>query len=361
MIDGVDPLDPFLRGEIERGAMPGAAWWVGSPRNVVAQGASGLAAREPRPVPLRSSTPFDLASLTKPLATALLAVILDRERLLSLDATIASVLPELSGSSFGQATLRDVAAHRAGLPAWMPLYLSGATSEAYLATIARCERAAPPGATVYSDLGYLLLGFAVERASGSPLDRQFDERIARPLGLARCGFASASRSFADAAATEEDRAYERALALPAGLSHGPRTKIGRGEVHDGNAWGLGGVAGHAGLFGTAADVAAIALAILDPGLLGLAQDALRPMLHSVAEGRGFRTVGFVRAADSETVGGVLPDDAVGHLGFTGTSVWIDTGRSRVYVLLTNRVHPRVPEASFVPTRRGFHALAAALP
>jgi CubicO group peptidase (beta-lactamase class C family) len=139
-----------------------------------------------------------------------------------------------------------------------------------------------------------------------------------------------------------------------------REEIPRGQVHDGNAWGLGGVAGNAGLFGTAADVAAIALAILDPRRLGLEAGALDPMLRPVAEGAGIRTVGFIRARDAESVRGVLPDDAVGHLGFTGTSLWIDVARPRVYVLLTNRVHPRVPREPFTDTRRGFHRVAAGL-
>ena len=123
---------------------------------------------------------------------------------------------------------------------------------------------------------------------------------------------------------------------------------------------MGGVAGHAGLFGTAADVAAIALAILEPRRLGLNAGSLVPMLRPVAEGAGIRTVGFIRAADAESVRGVLPDDAVGHLGFTGTSLWIDVKRPRVYVLLTNRVHPEVPKEPFTTTRRAFHALASTL-
>lgn len=359
MSDGGDPLGRCLREEIVRGAMPGAAFWVGDGRSVVT-GVAGDATLEPAPVPVRVDTPFDLASLTKPLATALLATMLDQEGRLSLETPLAAVFPELNASPFDSATLRDAAAHRAGFPAWVPLYRIGRTRDAYLEAIARCERRGPTGATLYSDLGYVLLGFAVERATGDSLDRVFEERIARPLSLLRCGFGSAARPFDDAAATERERSYERALAgaAPSDRASGP---VPRGEVHDGNAWGLNGVAGHAGLFGTAADVAAIALAILDPRRLGLAPEALDAMLHPVADGVGVRTVGFVTAVDSESVRGILPDGAVGHLGFTGTSLWIDRARPRIYVLLTNRIHPEVPSGPFTPTRREFHALAAALP
>ena len=341
--------------------MPGASWWVGDHRGAVATGVSGLAAREPAPRPVRDDTPFDLASLTKPLATALLATILDREGVFSLDRPLGEVFEELRQTAFGPATLRDAAAHRAGFPAWVPLYLSGTTRDDYVAAIARCQPARPRGETLYSDLGYVLLGISVERATGMPLDRVFEARVARPLALARCGYPSASRLFPDAAATSRDRSYEREFAGIAENSDRFRAEVPPGQVNDGNAWGLGGVAGHAGLFGTAADVAAIALALLDPPRLGLPEDALDVMLLPVADGEHGRTVGFLRALDSDSVRGVLPDDAVGQLGFTGTSVWIDKALPRAYVLLTNRVHPRVPKEPFTSTRRAFHALAAALP
>jgi CubicO group peptidase (beta-lactamase class C family) len=324
-------------------------------------GAHGQAAIEPDPIPLRMETPFDLASLTKPLATALIATILEREGRLSLDAPLASTFPELSASPFGRASLRDAAAHQAGFVAWAPLYLAGTTREAYLAAIAASPRDGAPGDTLYSDLGYVLLGFAVERAGGAPIDRLFEDRIARPLGLTRCGFAGTTGTFADAAATERHRSFEQGLAGPHARCDHVLTDVRRGQVHDGNAWGLGGVAGHAGLFGTATDLAAIAAALLDPRRIGLESRDLDAMFHPVSPRAGSRTIGFLRAKDSDSVRGVLPDDAVGHWGFTGTSLWIDAARPRVYVLLTNRIHPRVPQEPFTATRRAFHVSASALP
>jgi CubicO group peptidase (beta-lactamase class C family) len=353
-----DPLGAFLAAEVRRGAMPGAAWWVGDGRGAIAAGVGGYAALHPDRVPLGKETPFDLASLTKPLATALLATILDREGTLRLETPMGAIFPELLTSPWGEPTLRDAASHRAGFPAWSALYVEGTTREAYVKAIASCERRAASGETLYSDLGYILLGFAVEKAAGAPLDRLFAERIARPLGLTRCGFAGRTGSFADAAATESGNAYERVLAGPTARADRFRAEIPRGQVHDGNAWGLGGVAGHAGLFGTAQDVASIALAILEPQRIGLDPGALDPMLRPVGEGAGVRTVGFVLAQDAESVRGILPDAAVGHWGFTGTSLWIDTARPRIYVLLTNRVHPVVPREPFTATRREFHRLAA---
>ncbi len=360
MTGGPDRLRTLVVAEIARGAMPGAAWWVGDGDGAIAQGWAGHAAVEPDLSPLTPDTPFDLASLTKPLATAALATLLEREGRLRLDANMGALFPALSPSPFSGATLRDAAAHRAGFPSWLPLSMAGNTRDAYLAQIAACARRGRPGETLYSDLGYILLGFAVEDAGAATLDALFDRRIVRPLALRRCGFAGRGGAFVDAAATELAGAYERDLAGAAARPDRFRKEIRRGEVHDGNAWGLGGVAGHAGLFAPAGDVAALALAILDPRRLRLPAGALDVMLRPVVAGEGARTFGFLRASDAESVRGILPDDAVGHAGFTGTSLWIDAARPRVYVLLTNRVHPRVPAEPFTATRRAFHELAAAL-
>ena len=338
--------------------MPGAAWWVGRADAVTSRGAAGLAALEPRPRAAVESTPFDLASLTKPLATAILALMLERDGLLDLDAPLAAAFAPLAGSPYADATLRDAATHRAGFPAWRPLYLAGHRREDYVRAIASVEPGSARGRTLYSDLGYLLLGFAIESAGSESLERQFQERIGGPLRLVRAGFDAGSGRFRDAAATERGNVYERSIAGAGAAPEHFREELICGVVHDGNAWGIGGVAGHAGLFAPASDVAAIASAILEPVRLGLPARALDAMLVP-AEGSG-RTFGFALARETESVRGLLPDAAVGHLGFTGTSVWIDGERPRIYVLLTNRVHPQVASREFAPTRRGFHALAAAL-
>ena len=331
--------------------MPAAQWWVGGPDGPASTGALGGEVTE--------GTPFDLASLTKPLVTSLLAILLEREGRLPLASTLGSLFPELRATPYGPATLRDVACHRAGFPAWRALYLEGVTREDYVRAIAGTPPDVASGTTLYSDLGYLLLGFAVERAGGAALDRLFEERVARPLGLSRCGFPGRSDRFRDAAPTERGNAYERHLASAEDDDPRFRRDLIRGTVHDGNAWGLGGVAGHAGLFGTATDVARIALAILEPPRFGRPRGVFEAMLAPPA-GNGGRTLGFLTAASTESVRGILAADAVGHFGFTGTSLWIEPRALRVYVLLTNRVHPAVPTADFVPTRRAFHAAAASL-
>ncbi len=349
----------FLAKRIAKGRMPGAVWWIEGPGGPADHGAVGRSAVEPSVAPLTEETPYDLASLTKPLCTALLLVLLEQERSLDLSSPAGYFLDELHGSAAGEASLLSLACHAAALPAWKPLYLHSFTLEGYLARIAEEPLACRPGGVLYSDLGYIVLGAVLERVTGMPLDRLFEERIAGPLGLERVGFAVGADRFADAAAAELGNEYEREMAGDAGKDFSWRSSVIRGEPHDGNAWALGGVAGHAGLFGTVAGVLAIAREMLRPGPLALGP-AARGRLLAPAPGSKDRTVGFVTAGGSSAARGLLPAEAPGHTGFTGTSLWLDPNGGRIFVLLTNRVHPTVPRRDFQSVRRGFHRLAMRL-
>jgi CubicO group peptidase (beta-lactamase class C family) len=348
------PIRKFLSTRIEEGWMPGAAWWVEGPRGPIDRGATGWAAIEPERIPLDESTPFDLASLTKPLCTALLLMLVQRDQHLEVGQPVSRWLAAMRGSAFSQVSLFDLATHRGGLPAWRPLYVHAADRQGYLERISREVPAVPAGETLYSDLGYLLLGMAIEEATGQRLDQLFHDRIGRALGDPRIGFAAGD--YADSAATECGNSYERLLAGTEGAGHAWRTAILRGEVHDANAWGLGGVAGHAGLFGTIEAVAAVTRELLHATKLPL-RDRERDGLLRPLPGTGGRTVGLVAAAHSRAARGVLPALAPGHTGFTGTSVWLDPASGRFYVLLTNRVHPVVERRDFQSIRRAFHRLA----
>ena len=332
--------------------MPGATWWIGDPRTVDDAGAVGRAAVLPRGEDAVVDTVYDLSSLTKPLCTALLAVLLEADGVLDLEAPLEEALPDVRGAPVARASLCELAMHRSGLPAWQPLYLAGCDRAAVLGAILAAPLTAPR--PTYSDLGYLLLGWAVERAGGDSLEVLFARRVATPLGLAATRFAARGREIAGAAPTEDGNEHERQLAGPAGEGFPFRRGIIRGEVHDGNAWWLGGVAGHAGLFGTAAEVAAIACEILAPTRLPLTEAARARLLHRARDGR---TAGFGLASHVRAASGVLPDDAPGHTGFTGTSVWLIPAEPRVLVLLTNRVHPRVDPRGIAPVRRTFHEIA----
>lgn len=339
--------------------MPGACWWVSDRGRPISHGAVGSALVGPGSERVDESTPFDLASLTKPLVTATLLVLLEQEGQLDLEAPLDSLLGEAKGTPVGPRSLLSLATHTAGLAPWLPLFLYASSGDGYADQILKQAPAVPAGKTLYSDPGYILLGVALERVTRRRLDELFDERIARPVGLVRTGFAAGGREFPDAAATERGNHYERALAGESGAGHRWRDAIPRGEVHDANAHGLGGVAGHAGLFGTAEEVVRLGNEILRPNVLPIDARA-RERLLRVAPPSDGRTVGMVTAAWSSAGRGVFPDDAPGHTGFTGTSLWLDPAAERCYVLLTNRVHPRVPARDFQRVRRGFHRLAVRL-
>jgi CubicO group peptidase (beta-lactamase class C family) len=354
-----DLLERYLEARVAEGWMPGAVWRVEGPSGPISRGSVGSATIEPSPEETGESTPYDLASLTKPLATALLLVLFEQERMLELTAPVASFLPELASAPVGQSSLLALAAHTSGLAAWSPLYLRGSSQSDYVAEIARHPLVCAPGQTLYSDLGYILLGAVLERVARARLDRLFETRIARPLALPRLGFATHAHRFPDAAATEAGNQHERSMAGDAGAGYRWRAHLLRGEAHDLNAFALQGIAGHAGLFGTAEEVVRVGQEMLAPRSLPLGREA-RDRLLCPAFQNTTRTVGMVGAQGSRAGRGILPAGAPGHTGFTGTSLWLDPHGQNVFVLLTNRVHPRVAKREFQLVRRGFHRLALAL-
>jgi CubicO group peptidase (beta-lactamase class C family) len=349
-----EEITRFLGSRVAEGWMPGAAWWVEARGRVVSRGATGLAQCEPLAATAGEDTPYDAASLTKPLATGLLLALLEGEGVLDGAEPVERWIEEARGTPLAAVSLLELARHEGGLPAWGPLYLRSRDRSGYLRQIASSARSADRGRCIYSDLGYIALGVALERALDVSLDRSFDGRIARPLGLPRAGFLGNGRTFADAAATERGNAYERTLAGQAGESFAWREGVIRGEVHDGNAWGLGGVAGHAGLFLTAEEAATIAREMLAPRRLALGPRGRTSLL--VAPSPGARSAGFVPAARSSAARGILPDVSPGHTGFTGTSLWLEPTVGGIYVLLTNRVHPVVARRDFQRLRRAFHRI-----
>ncbi len=358
-------IETFLRDRITAADFPGAAYLVAQGETILAEGALGRAVVEPEIIPAGLATLYDLASLTKPLATALITILLRRDGTLRLEDRVAQHLPEwIGGDQRDDITLQDLLLHRSGLPAWAPLYIHASDRSGRVAWLRRVPLRAAPGVGVgYSDLGYILLGFALEGMTGRSLETLFAERVTGVLGIADLLFRPAEKERRRIAATEAGNARERQLAGPDGDRYnGWRTGVIWGEVHDHNAWTLGGVAGHAGLFGTARAVHALALQFLDRGE-GLLATHDREMfrVNQTPGGEEDRSVGFQLASTRGcAAAGALPGSAFGHTGFTGTSLWIDAERGRVYILLTNRVHPRVREFSMNAVRRDFHRLAATL-
>ncbi|WP_309572994.1 serine hydrolase [Deinococcus sp.] len=293
------------------GGLPGAALGVVDAHGKTATLVLGLAQREPVTIPLTEDHAFDLASLTKPLFTAREVLRAVAAGNLDLDDDLGRYLPELAwmqDTPLRARTLRQLLTHTAGLPAWAPLYTWGDAATIRARVLQEPWAMKEPGEVVYSDVGYMLLGRVLERIHGRSL-REFT----LDQGLTFTPDAAQSVS------TERCAWRERLLC---------------GEVHDENAGALGGVSGHAGLFGTLGGVLRQAELILRGGWLPpAAQDAaLRP----AAPGR---TLTFVQAQPGWSGGSLASPHAVGHTGFTGTGLWVDHARRLGWVLLTNRVHP----------------------
>ncbi|WP_221090962.1 serine hydrolase domain-containing protein [Deinococcus aquaedulcis] len=271
----------------------------------------GLAQREPQPEPLPDDSWWDLASLTKPLLTAREVLRAAEEGLLDLDDPLGRHLPDLAwmqDTPLRTRTLRQLLTHTAGLGPWAKLYTWGDAATIRARFLQEPWPVGEAGPVLYSDLGYVLLGRVLERLRGHPL-REFvlDPGLAFTPDPART------------VATEQCLWRERLL---------------RGETHDENAAALGGVAGHAGLFGTLGGVLGQAEGLLRGGWLGRAAQALA-LQPQVPE----RTLAFVHACPGWSGGSLCSPQAVGHTGFTGTGLWVDPGHGLAWVLLTNRVHP----------------------
>ena len=313
---------------------------------------AGRLSSDPHADGVHPSTIYDLASLTKPLATVTSVLLLVQAGKLELDAAIGNVLVELKRAPIGSASLRDLLTHRSGLPGWRPLYESlnaeglawgrgepNIVRQAVLRVIGNEPLLSPIGTqSVYSDLGFILLGCAVERASGQLLDEYFDAAVCQRLGAGPLFFRRAS-----AAGPSEGKNRPTAASFAPTEWDAWRKRVLQGEVHDENAAAMGGVAGHAGLFGTAEAVLAVSGAwlaayhgdetFLDGRLVReFIKRPSRPPEASWA-------LGWDTPTAPSSSGTYFSAESFGHLGFTGTSLWIDPLRKLEVVLLTNRVYP----------------------
>ena len=293
-------------------------------------------------VPTARDTMYDLASLTK-LFTAIAVMQQVEAGRVVLGESVATYLPAFAQNGKDDVTVRDLLTHTGGLPAWIPLYSRYETVADRLAAVLAVEPTAEPGKRyTYSDLGLITLALVVEKATGKGLDQVVEQGITRPLGMHDTMFNPPARLKDRVAATEAQPWAGRPML--------------RGEVHDENAWSLGGIAGHAGLFSTALDIAVLAQTLLNGGRYGntrvLDEATVRAMLTDEnteqpgdAHGLGFE---LDRPSYMDAMSSPL---TYGHTGFTGTSLVVDPTSDSFVVLLTNRVHPTRDWGSSNPARR----------
>ncbi len=318
-LEDQERIDAAVEAAIARGEMPGAVVIVGRRDGVVFRRAYGRRALEPAPLPMEIDTIFDLASVTKAVATATAVAMLVDEGRVDLDRPVAAYVPEFAADGKSEVTVRQLLTHTGGLPPANPLSDFEDGAQGALERILAVRPAGPAGRYQYSDLGFIVLGALVERVSGQTLDAFARTRIFEPLGMRESAFRPGAELRPRIAPTERSERRDPELI--------------HGEVHDPRAWRLGGVAGNAGLFSTADDLARFARAMLAGGALDGArivrEETLRAFTAPERAGRTVRALGW----NAERGG------AYGHGGFTGTALWIDPQAGAFLVFLSNRVHP----------------------
>jgi CubicO group peptidase (beta-lactamase class C family) len=358
-------ISALLASAIEAGDFPSAVYVVAERAEVVLADALGYAVKDRECHAATLDTIYDLASLTKPLITALLCTLLFERGEIKPEDEVARYLPEFDTSDKRAVTLQQLLTHTSGLPAWRPLYLaSGADKEHVLEAIAGETLESQPGTHVrYSDLGFITLGFLLERLSQARLSELARSEIFEPLKLKRTFFNPDKALVSEIAACEMGNVYEcETCGGQQAESYKWRETLIWGEVHDGNAHFLGGAAGHAGLFSTARETLRIAAQFFANCTELLQPETCALFRTNLTEGmEEARSIGWQLAATQDsTAGKSLPPDSFGHLGFTGTSCWNDPRRERTFILLTNRTHARpLPFVNINNVRRQFHQLAVA--
>jgi len=339
-------IDSIVTTALSEGAAPGAAVVVGRHGRIVHLAGYGRTDNDPDSPPVTDSTIYDLASLTKVIGTTTAIMMLVDEKRLDPGSRVGEILPEWNGDNVKSGvTVKNLLLHDSGLPAFAPVWKDARGPEAFLERIAATPLEYAPGSkTVYSDFGAILLGFIVERVSGQPLDTFLEQRVFGPLGLHETGFNplrwSAPGVAVRIAATEVDTTFR--------MTHV------RGSVHDENAFAMGGVAGHAGLFSSARDLAIVAQMLLDRGeshgrrLVG--ENTVSEFTRR-ASPASTRALGWDTPGENSSAGDFFSTGSFGHTGFTGTSIWIDPERDLFLVLLTNRVDPSRENQRHVRLRR----------
>nr|WP_232519658.1 serine hydrolase domain-containing protein [Actinosynnema pretiosum] len=355
---GVDPVPVGRALGVVRGftggaapLFPGAVTLMAHDGVVVGHEAVGWAVRHAdggselpvdERVPAALDTIFDLASISK-LFTSIVVVRQAELGRVGIERPVAEYLPEFAAAGKGAITVRQLLTHTSGLAAWLPLWSGWPDRDSRIKAVMDVAPTSAPGANyLYSDLNLITLGVLVERVSGMPLDALVRETITEPLGLVDTGYNPPPEKLDRIAATE--------------FQASPPRGVVRGSVHDENAWSLGGVAGHAGVFSTARELAVLGQAILNGGAYGgrriLSEESVTGMLTNLTPEFPGNAHGLGFELDTRWYMGALSAPrTAGHTGFTGTTMVLDPASRSIALLLTNRVHPSRDRGSINPARR----------
>lgn len=364
-----EKISNFFKERIAAGDFPSAVYLVAENGEAVFRDALGYAVVEPERIPAVMDTIYDLASLTKVLVTGLLSAILLEKGEFGFDDPASKFLPRFSS----RVSVRQLLTHTSGMPAWLPFYLlpEGVGVEQAIADATPESEQEP---ITYSDLNFITLQRIIESMVGARIDGVAEQMIFSRLRLRDTFYDPAAELKMRIAASEKGNEYERQTCVERGFLSGDQNPVATasgsgslfrdhiiwGEVHDGNAYFMGGVAGHAGLFSTADEVFKIALQFLRNYSKLLKSETCELFYTNFTEGLNEdRSVAFQLASTKDsTAGKLMSPQSFGHLGFTGTSLWIDPVKERIFILLTNRTHNHdLPFVNINSVRRKFHDLA----
>lgn len=375
----------FLSERIDANDFPSAVYLIAEKGEIVFQDALGYAVVEPERIEAKLDTIYDLASLTKPLVTGLLSAILVERGDLELDQMLDHYLPELIEFGVSESEqafiehdcldvlIQELLTHRSAYQAWKPFYLlreeGSDARRQVLFQIANKIPAQFEPEVIYSDLNFIMLGGVLEKILDSRLDEAYSNAVIRRLELRSTFYCPGTSIRIRTAASEKGNEYEKQTCIEQGYLQPPAT-AGRsdvfrdyqiwGEVHDGNAYFMGGVAGHAGLFSTPEEVFKIALQFLPEYTRLLKPETCELFRTNFTKGMNEdRSFAFQLASTKDSTAGTkMSPESFGHNGFTGTSLWIDPVKDRIFVLLTNRTHNHaLPFVNINSVRRKFHDLA----
>ncbi len=337
-------IEAFLQQSAEDGAFPGATWTIGNKNGILEEGAVGTLGQGLGPTGM--DTMYDMASITKIIVTyALMRQFQDG--LVRMDDVVGDFLPAYRNHPLRPVdiTLFELLTHTSVIPGLLKLFRHAHTREDMLEAICwQLPRADSPDRVAYTSKGYMVLGEIIAAVDGMPLDEAVRRRVLEPLGMADTCFNPPAELLGRIAPTEDDPW---------------RGCVVRGQVHDENAVVMGGVAGHAGIFSTAGDITRAAAVMLDGiaanGTAFFHPATIRLMTRNYTEGKGqHRGLGFMISGPEDPAGDLMSAASFGHIGFTGTSMWIDPETSLYCVLLSNRIHPRRDNEKLDRVRHIFH-------
>ena len=344
-----DSLQSLLDRAVRDSAFPGAIAVVGRRDRVLASVSAGHLDWKDSPAP-DDRTLWDMASLTKVVAMTSSMMQLVEQGKVDLDAPVQRYLPDWKGPNKEKVTVRHLITHSSGLPGWRAVYKEATSPEQALQIVMQTQLDTPPGVRmVYSDLGAILLGQIVQRVSGQRIDQYAREHVFGPLKMTDTQYLPGKSLLPRIAPTEIDPWRQRHI---------------RGEVHDENAFTMGGVSGHAGLFSTAHDVTRLTQAYLNGGMLDGARiwspETIK--LFTTVQDSTFsnRALGWETPNGANSAGRLMRRPAFGHTGFTGTSIWVDPANDLFVVLLTNRVNPTRQNGKIGGVRQAVADMAEAL-